>query len=111
MTYNELFTLLITDTTLHLLVIALGIFTILAIKSRSIRSFQFQLSIFIIIWIGGEILHVIGTSNFLPYPNLDQLSPIIHTMSMISISLVFLLRYIYVKKDEKKFIADIENQD
>lgn len=57
------------------------------------------------------MLHVFGESDFLPYPNLEEVSPIIHTISMISISLVFVLRYIYVKKDERKFITNIENSD
>jgi len=110
LTLNEVLTFFISNVTLNLLLVAFVIFSIISIKS-GIRSFQFQISIFIIIWIAAEILHVFGESNFLPNPNLEQLSPIIHTVSMISISLVFLLRYIHVKKDEKKFIANIENQD
>lgn len=109
MTYNEIFALLITDTTLQLLVIALGLFSALAIKSWNIKSFQFQISVFVVVWITGEILHVCGESRVFLYPNLEELSLVIHTMSMVSISLVFVLRYIYVKKDDKKFNADIED--
>lgn len=103
--------LLINDITLHLLIVAFVIFGILSIKLRNIRSFQFQMSIFILIWIVGEVLHVFGTSGQLPYPDLAILAPMIHTISMISISLIFLIRYIYVRRDENKFMDSIENTD
>lgn len=110
MTLTEVLLFFITDITLNLLVIALVIFSIIAIKS-GIRSFQFQISTFIIIWIIGEVLHVFGESGFLPYENLAKFSPIIHVTSMILISIIFLVRYVYVKKDEKKFIANMDNHD
>lgn len=104
-------TFFVTDITLNLLVATLVIFTLLALKSGGVKSFHFQISIFVFIWIFGETLHVFGEGGFIPYPNLAEMSPIIHVISMTLISLVFLLRYIYVKKDEKKIITNIENTD
>jgi len=108
---NEILGVLINDLTLGLLIVAFVVFGILAIKSHSIRSFQFQISIFILIWIVGEVLHVFDYSGLLPYPDLAILAPMIHTISMILISLIFLIRYIYFRLDEKRFIDNIENSD
>ncbi|MFY9796713.1 MAG: hypothetical protein WAJ93_13580, partial [Candidatus Nitrosopolaris sp.] len=41
--------------TIILLLAALGIFVWLAAKSKDIRTFQFQISIFIIIWVLGQV--------------------------------------------------------
>jgi len=109
MTNTEISSFFVNDISLNLLVVTLVIFTILVLKSGGIRSFQFQMSIFIIIWIAGEILHVFGEGGFVSYPHLQELSPILHFISMISISLVFLLRYIYVRRDGKKILSDFEN--
>jgi hypothetical protein len=46
-----------------LLLVALGIFVWLAVRSRNIRSFQFQISIFIIIWILGEITGILQNNG------------------------------------------------
>ena len=61
---------LMSNFTFYLLFVALGIFVWLACRSHSVKSFQFQISIFILIWIGGEImttLHESGLFNLPPY--------------------------------------------
>lgn len=105
----EILAFFVTNITLNLLVVTLVIFALLALKSGSIKSFHFQISIFVFIWIFGEVLHVFGEAGFLPYPNLVEMSPIIHFISMTLISFVFLLRYIYVKRDEKNSLSNFEN--
>lgn len=109
MNINEILTFFVTDITLNLLVATLVIFALLALKSGSIKSFHFQIFVFVFIWIFGEALHVFGEAGFLPYPNLADMYPIIHVISMTLISLVFLLRYINVKRDKKKFLSNFEN--
>jgi hypothetical protein len=46
------------NSTLALLSVAFIIFCLLAAKSKNIKSFQFQISLFIVIWIIGEIADV-----------------------------------------------------
>ena len=50
--------LLMNSITIMLLLGALGIFVWLAAQSKNIRSFQFQMSIFIIIWILGDMVSI-----------------------------------------------------
>ena len=51
--------LLMNSITIMLLLGALGIFVWLADQSKKIRSFQFQMSIFIIIWILGDMVSIL----------------------------------------------------
>ena len=58
---------LISDFTLYLLFTGLGIFGWLAWRSHSVKSFQFQISMFLLVWIVGEFvstLHEVGLFNF-----------------------------------------------
>ena len=50
--------------TIILLLAALGIFVWLAAKSKDIRSFQFQISIFIIIWVLGQAAGSLQERNY-----------------------------------------------
>jgi len=50
-----LFLIIMSNITVILLLVALGIFVWLVVRSKSIRSFQFQMSIFLVVWILGEI--------------------------------------------------------
>lgn len=50
--------------TFILLIIAMALFVWLTLSSKGIRSFQFQISLFIVIWIAGEmagLLHEVGS--------------------------------------------------
>src|SRR5215472_3625005 len=57
--------LLMDNITTALLFVALGIFVWLAVLSKNIRTFQFQISIFIIIWIFGEIAGILRDSGII----------------------------------------------
>jgi len=56
--------------TLILLFAALGVFIYLAVIARNIRSFQFQISIFIVIWISGELINAFQNSQIFNFPSL-----------------------------------------
>ncbi|MDW0248839.1 MAG: hypothetical protein QN702_04370 [Nitrososphaeraceae archaeon] len=51
--------LFLEKSTIFLLVISLGLFRWSALSSRNLRKFQFQMSIFVLIWIAGEIVRVL----------------------------------------------------
>jgi hypothetical protein len=88
------------------LIIALFIFVRLAFLSKSIRSLQAQLSIFLIIWIVAELLRallVIGIVS--TTPQLELLGFEIHTASMVAFGLFLLLRY-YVITSQARSTKD-----
>ena len=57
--------ILMDSITTMLLLIALGIFVWLAVQSKNIRNFQFQISVFIIIWISGEIAGILQDNGII----------------------------------------------
>ena len=96
--------------TLILLLVAIIIFSILAIKSKNIRSFQFQTSIFVVIWIIGEtvgILHEQGVINH----DMEDLGMQIHLGSMVFLSCMLCLRYYHSKNGGKKMIESLEDDN
>jgi hypothetical protein len=88
---------------LVLLSSALIIFGAIALKSRKITSFQFQISIFILIWIVGELaaflqgLGLLGTIS-------DELGMQVHLLSMIFFSVMIWIRFLYSRKKQKKIV-------
>ena len=100
--------LLMNSITTLLLLVALGIFVWLAVRSRNIRSFQFQMSIFIIIWILGEITGILQVNGI---PVLSALQGDvgleIHAISMVFFSMMLWLRFYYSKRSGKKMIEDV----
>lgn len=122
--------------TIILLFIALSIFAVLTYKARSIKTFQFQLSIFILIWIIGELVDIafeyeyterllynlelairttIWTINKSVGYIIDadyvkeafaELGLTIHTISMLFISVIVLLRYYYANRSKKQIFRD-----
>jgi hypothetical protein len=100
--------ILMNSITTMLLLIALGMFVWLAVRSKNIKTFQFQISIFIIIWISGETAGILQDSGII------VLSPIqgdigleIHVVSMVFFSMMLWLRYYYSERSVKKMIEDI----
>ena len=85
--------------TITLLLAALGIFVWLAAKSKDIRGFQFQISIFIIIWVLG------GVAGALQDNGIIVLSPLqgdigleIHVVSLVFFSIMIWLRFYYSQR-------------
>ena len=80
--------------TIILLLAALGIFVWLAAKSKDIRSFQFQISIFIVIWVLGQVagsLQDNGTILLSPFQGDIVLE--IHVVSLFFSIMVWLRFY------------------
>ena len=95
---GTLFLLMNSITTL-LLLVALGIFVWLAVRSRNIRSFQFQISIFIIIWILGEITGILQNNGITVLSGLQgDVGLEIHVISMVFFSMMLWFRYYYSKR-------------
>jgi|SRR6266516_6249545 len=98
-----IFLLFMNNITIILLLIALGIFVWQATRSKSIRSFQFQISVFLVVWILGEIVGIIV------FPALQgNLGLEIHVISMVFFSLMLWLRFYYSERSGKKMIEDVD---
>jgi hypothetical protein len=101
--------LLMNSITIILLLGALGIFVWLAARSKNIRSFQFQLSIFIIIWILGDMVSILHDSGIVVFSALQSdVGSGIHVVSMVFLSLMLWLRYYYSERSGKKIIEDLD---
>ena len=98
-----------------LLFIALIIFIWLALRSRGITTFQFQISIFIVIWILGEIISILQEYQIaILSPILTWLPDIslqIHLLSMIFLSLMLWIRFYYSERSQKRLIDDISDKN
>lgn len=101
--------------TLVLLFVALSLFIWLAVRSRGITTFQFQISVFIIIWIIGEIIGVLQeyqTIILSPfYTSLPDISLQIHVLAMIFLSVMLWLRFYYSERRQKRLIDDISDKN
>ena len=101
--------------TIALLFIALSIFIWLAVRSRGITTFQFQISVFIIIWILGEIIGILQEYQIVilsPIFNwLPDISLQIHLLSMIFLSVMLWIRFYYSERRQKRLIDDISDKN
>lgn len=91
--------------TLVLLVIALGIFVWLTARSRNVKSFQFQISIFILIWITGEIVDLLGEEGFVEVFSTSEIGIYLHVLAMAMFSAMLWIRY-YLSEKRGKRLAD-----
>jgi hypothetical protein len=101
--------------TIILLFIALGIFIWLAVRSRGITTFQFQISVFIIIWILGEIIGILQEYQIVILSSifnwLPDISLQIHLLSMIFLSVMLWIRFYYSERRQKRLIDDVADQN
>src|SRR5919199_3405604 len=88
--------------TLILSLIPLIIFIWLAVKSKNMRAFQFQISIFIAVYIIGEIIEntKIAAFSFLP----PDIGSQIHVGSAIFFTIMVWFRFYYAEKRGKKMV-------
>ena len=94
--------------TLFLLLVSLIIFVWLAVKSRSVKSFQFQTSMFIAIMVVGGLVDLLLNKGMIKVPSaFQELGFLIHVGSMIFFSMMIWLRYYNSKKTGKKMIEEI----
>jgi hypothetical protein len=89
--------------------VVLGTFVWLATLSRNIRTFQFQISIFIIIWTLGEIASILRDNGMI-VPSIIQgdIGLEIHVVSMFFFSLMLWLRFYYSQRSGRKIIEDVD---
>jgi hypothetical protein len=96
--------------TLILSFMPLAIFIWLAVRSKNIRAFQFQISIFIAIYIFGEIIENNRIAAFSILP--PDIGPQIHVGSAIFFTIMVWFRFYYAEKSGKKMIeSSIDNSD
>lgn len=96
--------------TLYLLFVALGIFVWLAWRSHSLKSFQFQISIFILIWIGGEFMTTLHESGLLNLPSgLHGLGMWIHFVSMMLFASIIVARFYLSYRAGHKIIESLDS--
>jgi hypothetical protein len=91
--------------TLVLLVIALGVFVWLTARSRNIKSFQFQISIFILIWITGEVIDLLGEEGVIQLFSTSEIGIYVHVLAMAMFSGMIWIRF-YLSEKTGKRIAD-----
>ncbi len=104
-----IFLLFMNNITIILLLIALGIFVWQVSRSKSIRSFQFQMSIFLVVWILGEIVGNLKDNGIIVFPALQgNIGLEIHVVSMVLFGLMLWLRFYYAERSGKKMIEDVD---
>jgi hypothetical protein len=95
------------DLTLILLVVSTGIFGYLAVKSRNPRAFQFQISIFVLIWISGEVANVLIQTGTVAFPAfLQEIGLELHVASMVFFAVFIYARYLYAYRRGKEILDD-----
>ena len=100
---------LMSNFTFYLLFVALGIFVWLACRSHTVKSFQFQISIFILIWIGGEIMTTLHESGMFNLPTvLHNLGIQIHFISMILFASIIFVRFYCSYRAGHKIIESLD---
>jgi hypothetical protein len=67
---------------LVLILVAFAIFARLAIKGKSLGSFRFQLSIFMLIWVLSEIPHIFSTLGLIDTTSYSDIGLYLHATSM-----------------------------
>jgi hypothetical protein len=104
-----LFLIIMSNITIILLLVALGIFVWLVARSKNIRSFQFQMSIFLVVWILGEIAGSLQDSGVIVFTALQgDIGLEIHVVSMIFFSIMLWLRFYYSERSGKKMIEGLD---
>jgi hypothetical protein len=97
--------------TIILLLAALSIFVWLAARSKNIRSFQFQISIFIIIWVLGGIAYTLQDSRIIVVSQLQaDIGLEIHVVSLVFFSIMMWLRFYYSQRSRKRIIETFDTK-
>ena len=95
--------------TIILLLATLSIFVWLAARAKDIRSFQFQISIFIIIWILGGVADILQDSGIAVMSSLQgDIGLEIHVASLVFLSIMIWLRFYYSQRSGKRTIEALD---
>ncbi len=99
------------DITLILSLIPLVIFVWLAIRSKSIKNFQFQIFVFIAVYILGEIIESNRIAIFSVLP--PDIGSQIHVGSAIFFTIMVWFRFYYAEKSGKNMVesSSIDNDN
>jgi hypothetical protein len=93
-----------------LLLVSLVIFVSLAIKSKSIKSFQSQISVFIAVYVVGEILESNnGIAIFSKLP--PDIGSQLHVIAAIFFTTMLWFRFYYAESSGKKMIENQDNEN
>jgi hypothetical protein len=91
--------------TIILLLATLSIFVWLAARSKDIRSFQFQISVFIIIWVLGGLAYILQDSGIVAVSPLQSDTGLeINVLSVTFLSIMIWLRFYYSQRRRKRII-------
>jgi hypothetical protein len=95
--------------TIVLLLATLSIFVWLATRSKDFRSFQFQISIFIIIWILGGVVDILQDSGITVLSSLQgDIGLEIHVASLVFLSVMIWLRFYYSQRSGNRKIEALD---
>jgi hypothetical protein len=95
-------------TTLVILFLSLAIFGWLAVRYRNIRSFEFQISVFIMVYIVGEIIE--DYNNKIPlFSAFPYIGSQIHLVAAVFLSIILWIRLYFVRKSGRKIVDKIES--
>ena len=95
--------------TIILLLATLSIFVWLAARAKDIRGFQFQISIFIIIWILGGVADILQDSGIAVMSSLQgDIGLEIHVASLVFLSIMIWLRFYYSQRSGKRTIQALD---
>jgi hypothetical protein len=98
------------DITLIMSLVPFIIFVWLAVRSKSIKAFQFQISIFIAVYILGGIIESNRIAIFSTLP--PDIGSQIHVGSAIFFTIMIWFRFYYAEKSGKKMIeSSIDNDN
>jgi hypothetical protein len=96
--------------TMIFLLAALSIFVWLAVRSKDIRSFQFQISIFIIIWVLGGVVYILQDSEIIMSPLQAHIGLELHVLSLIFLSVMIWVRFFYSQRNRKRAIEAFDTK-
>ena len=97
------------DITLILSLVPLVIFVWLAIRSKSIKSFQFQISIFVAVYILGEMMESNRIAIFSALP--PDIGSQVHVGSAIFFTFMVWFRFYHAEKSNKKMVESSTDDD
>ena len=92
--------------TLIILFLSLAIFGWLTVRSRNIRSYEFQITVFIMVYIIGKLLEDYRIPYLSPLPYIGSQ---IHIVSAVLLALILWLRLYSVRKGGRKTIDTLES--
>ncbi len=92
-----------------LFLVSLAFLVVLSIKFKSIRTFQFQISLFVGLYVLGEIIEIKELAAFLSIP--ESLGSQIHVGATIFLTFIIWIRFIYSEKAIKNLVDTTADTD